>query len=434
MSDQLQPGQHPDANQLNAFVEHALPLHEQEQTLAHLAICADCRQIVYLSQPPDLGESVGPQTIAARRPWFASWNVAWPMAVALASVLIFTIHLHNTRISIHENAITTTAQFQTTSLPAPTVSPGPISDGPKPTPGRTPHNRPIVSASVATSGALADINAGSINGTSQPESVNTLPLGDRKTTTLSQTGGALGTGSLHGSAYGSAYRSTYGSRGAITSAPPTPAVIGGLMGPGAAAQAKSADTGAVNRLQQKAVSTPSQSNQVALSAEHAFNPQDQVAAAPPLMVPSTAAAAGVGQTVEVVGTISTIDAAAFGQSQPMKELPTLPSHLPVLSVISNARQTLAIDTNGTLFLSNDGASWRLIESQWTGRAVKVRLAPFSSPGRQTAAKDTESSNATHGRAMGIGASIASTRPLVFELTTDAGVVWASPDGQTWKQK
>jgi hypothetical protein len=430
MNDRLQPGQHPDADQLNLFVEHALPLHEQEQTLAHLAICADCRQIVYLSQPPDLGESVGPQTIAARRPWFVSWNMAWPVAVALASVLIFTIHLHNTRISIHENAITMTAQVQTTSLPAPTVSPGPISDGPKPAPPRTPHNRPIVSASVAASGASTGINAGSINGASQPQSVNTLPHGDRKTTTLPQAGSALGIGSLHGSAY----RSNYDSRDAITSAAPTPAVIGGLMGPGAAAQAKSANAGTVNRMQQNAVGTPSQSNQVALSAEHAFNPQDQAAAAPPLMAPSTAAGTGVGQTVEVAGTASTIDAAAFGQSQPMKELPTLPSHLPVLSVISSGRQTLAIDTNGTLFLSNDGASWRPIESQWTGRAVKVRLAPSSSPGRQAAAKDTESSNATHGRAMGIGASIASTRPLVFELTTDAGVVWASLDGQTWKQK
>ena len=52
MSEILQAGQHPDADQLNAFVEHTLPAHEQQQTLAHLAICPACRQIVALSLPP----------------------------------------------------------------------------------------------------------------------------------------------------------------------------------------------------------------------------------------------------------------------------------------------------------------------------------------------------------------------------------------------
>ncbi len=52
MSELLQAGQHPDADQLNAFVEHTLPAHEQQQTLAHLAVCPACRQIVALSLPP----------------------------------------------------------------------------------------------------------------------------------------------------------------------------------------------------------------------------------------------------------------------------------------------------------------------------------------------------------------------------------------------
>ena len=51
MSELLQSGQHPDADQLSAFLEHALPAHEQEETLAHLAICPHCRSIVALSMP-----------------------------------------------------------------------------------------------------------------------------------------------------------------------------------------------------------------------------------------------------------------------------------------------------------------------------------------------------------------------------------------------
>ncbi len=66
MSDLLQPGQHPDADQLSVFVEQALPPHEREQILAHLAICPDCRSIVFLTLPP-LEDAVElmPQPIAS---------------------------------------------------------------------------------------------------------------------------------------------------------------------------------------------------------------------------------------------------------------------------------------------------------------------------------------------------------------------------------
>ena len=37
MSEALQFGQHPDADQISAFVEQALPAHEREQMLGHMA-------------------------------------------------------------------------------------------------------------------------------------------------------------------------------------------------------------------------------------------------------------------------------------------------------------------------------------------------------------------------------------------------------------
>ncbi len=70
MSGPFQAGQHPDADQLNAFVEHTLPAHEQQQTLAHLAVCPACRQIVALSLPP-AEEAPTWQPEAVRRRWFA---------------------------------------------------------------------------------------------------------------------------------------------------------------------------------------------------------------------------------------------------------------------------------------------------------------------------------------------------------------------------
>jgi hypothetical protein len=48
--------------------------------------------------------------------------------------------------------------------------------------------------------------------------------------------------------------------------------------------------------------------------------------------------------------------------------------------VANGRQVIAIDTQNTLFFSNDaGAHWNIITQPWQGRAVKVELAPTSYP-------------------------------------------------------
>jgi hypothetical protein len=277
---------------------------------------------------------------------------------------------------------------------------------------------------------LKKANAENIDGASELGSLNGLPLqnrNDRNNPFLPHAGTVPGTGSIHGSAY----RSTSESHEAVTNTMPAPAAIGGPVISGAAIQTKSANAEVVNRLQQGFVSVP-QSNQVALPAKRPANPQYQAATAPPLLAPSTAAVAGISQTVEVAGAAYTVDAAPSGQHQTVKRLPTLPSHLPVLAIASNVQHTLAIDTSGTLFLSEDGLSWQPIQAQWTGRAVNVRLA--SSPSQPVAAKDTQSSNTSLGRTMSIGGPIASAHLVVFELTSDDGAIWTSTDGRAWKQK
>jgi len=80
---------------LTAFAEHALPQHEQEQTLAHLAACADCRQVVFLAQQAVEDEVVAAEPVRARRPWFSGWNPVWPALVAVAGMVAFSVHLRN---------------------------------------------------------------------------------------------------------------------------------------------------------------------------------------------------------------------------------------------------------------------------------------------------------------------------------------------------
>src|ERR1700730_16603279 len=123
MSELLQSGRHPDADQLSAFIEHALPAHEQEETLAHLAICPHCRSIVALSMPP--AEEL-PLPTPARRPWLSGWMMVWPAGAALAALVLAGIYLRNGLVVEKHAPSTQTAQSMPPALlkeapPGPTV-------------------------------------------------------------------------------------------------------------------------------------------------------------------------------------------------------------------------------------------------------------------------------------------------------------------------
>src|ERR1019366_7315154 len=133
MSTLFQPGQHPDADQLNAFVEHALPLHEQQATLAHLAACADCRAIVYLAQPAAPEAPAQPQPVPPR-PWFSGWMLAFPAAAALACLIFLTVHFRDT--TSHQIAVPNTAHIE--PPPPPPAAPPESAAPPAPAPVHTP--------------------------------------------------------------------------------------------------------------------------------------------------------------------------------------------------------------------------------------------------------------------------------------------------------
>lgn len=78
---------HPDADLLTAFGERSLPEPERTGVLAHLALCADCREIVALALP--VTESVATASVAVRRPWFIWPAFRWGFATA--GVALITI-------------------------------------------------------------------------------------------------------------------------------------------------------------------------------------------------------------------------------------------------------------------------------------------------------------------------------------------------------
>jgi hypothetical protein len=103
MSEILQAGQHPDADQLNAFVEHTLPAHERQQTLAHLANCPACRQIVALSLPPADASPVLQPVVSHR--WFNRWHTAWAGIPAFAALILVILFVRNGERRVHQESV-----------------------------------------------------------------------------------------------------------------------------------------------------------------------------------------------------------------------------------------------------------------------------------------------------------------------------------------
>ncbi len=450
MTQILQPGQHPDADQLNAFVEHSLPHHEQQETLAHLATCSDCRAIVYLSQSANLDASMPPQPFARRKPslfgWslFSGWKLAWPAAAALACLVFVTIHLRNAGKADYKAAADKTAQLEQTPPPLPVTPPPAQVAPPKSAPAPIQKPQPLIAIPATRVGTQTTTNAADLHGNAQPQGLGGFVAGRSYAVSngyvRAESAAAADQQSLPGTASGTVFQSAKSS--------PVTAATGGPLNANAAQQS-AGGTGRAAGLRSESATAgdvPLRGSSAPTSL-HSLSSQYNAPppAPPPPMATSSPAPGSANETVTVSDAISVepestassevITGAAFGslqsnKSMMMKKQLALPSHLPALSVISNTREELAIDTAGALFRSEDtGVTWRPVAVQWTGRAVRIALAP--SPTQRQLEKDASPAAApSAAKASPTG----SAQPAVFELTNDAGDLWTSKDGQAWKHK
>ncbi len=119
---------HPDADLLTAFAEQRLAKKERSQVAGHLAMCAECREVVALAllAKPE-GEPVTPEARRAPRLLWPAWG--WRAAVVGVStvVICFALYramppgLHQTTISEKKTAPPAAASTQTAqraSVPA----------------------------------------------------------------------------------------------------------------------------------------------------------------------------------------------------------------------------------------------------------------------------------------------------------------------------
>ena len=127
-----QAGPHPDPGILTAFAEGSLLKHERNDVMAHLATCAECRQVMSLSAAaaPDVFEelvaaaSPQPATPPAPRKWIPWATIAAAICVVCAVGVSYQLN------------------HRTGPLVAVTVPQPPVSEQPKPSESTAPTATP----------------------------------------------------------------------------------------------------------------------------------------------------------------------------------------------------------------------------------------------------------------------------------------------------
>jgi hypothetical protein len=317
MSETLQLGQHPDADQLSAFMEQALPPHAREATLAHLAVCAECRRVVAMALPPlevpsDAAAAVSASPARARAwDWLRGWRLGWVAIPALAAVVVVGIYLRG-GTGHREAAAGQVAELRTT-VPAAIAPPTPRADA----------RAEAAQATGSVPSPAARIRGRKATRSAAPYD---LPLDGR--------------------------------------------ALENVKRPAAAVVAESAASAPVTVMAASAQS---------FAAAAAPAPVAALAAGVPAKYAAMGQVA-MGQVAKgqlATGQVAMDEVAA---ARAPGVLAPLPSGLPVLSMAGNLHLRVALDPKGALFASeDDGRHWTAVAAKWSGRAVKVAMAAPALP-------------------------------------------------------
>jgi hypothetical protein len=416
MSELLHHGNHPDADQLNAFVEHVLPEHERLETLAHLADCADCRQIVFLAQHVQEADDRLLQEVPGRSGWWKNWRILWPAAAVLICGLLVVVFLQRRQPT--DLAQRSDVASESSALVAPSKAEAPRPAAPAaPRPG-PPASLPSATAKAASSlhpasavphteiGGIASVN-GDLAMDKLKDNVSgfnrNVPAGGQ------QSVNALSVGSEAG---GSVISSS------IAQAAPSQERKDSLFPD----KRQTAALQSQNQLfSQPAAAPRSLSEASQENVPHSTNQTVDVTSAP-----------SVAETENAVISASVFNPGRAARVESARA--PLPSKRFAVSTISNGVETLAVDSVGDLFLSKDGGkSWRSVPHQWAGKAVRVSLASSSSM-RQPVSAKASSAGGTASTELEPVTPAAVPPAGGFELTSDTGATWSSSDGLVWKLK
>jgi hypothetical protein len=373
MNRALQPEVHPDAESLSAFMEQALPQPERAQIVEHVAACSHCRQVVFLSQrAADANAPAASKPDAWFKNWHLNWRLAWVPELAAFALILILVFTHYARRTPNP------AEIARAIPPAPSV------------------REPVTEAELRTSAPHGAVKAAK---------KSTPPVGEPG---LAYAPPSASFGVVAGEAGG-----TGQGYEASAQAMPAPRAFGQGNPANATAVEKPASPLeqqqiAADQFPPAATGAPTTEARFRANAAGGQASRSMATAAAPAIQTKTAA---VGR-LEAAPTRSM----AYSVDLPKAEAVKLPSGFAAISVAAAQQRTLAIDSQGNLFVRDNSLTiWEPVVRQWSGRALRVSLKQVKA-GRVT-----------------IGATVQSGPPAFeFEIVNDSNQAWVSQDGRTWK--
>jgi hypothetical protein len=343
MSESLQFGHHPDGDQISAFVEQALPVHEREVVLGHLAVCPECRAIVALSLP-EVEAPASALPVPARKPWWLRWTLALPVAGALAAAVLAFVYLYPNKI-------------------APAARGTQVADA---------HPAPPLGASMqpsvpAARQALQEFKKTPVE--SQSPRGGVAMMAPRQNSDALRSGQAAGGPMLTGRNVEAmrpqaAAPLIQGEGGSSTAAKATVSPSSGAVG-AIAGMANAPANIPETHAQESAL------KQTATVASSVMKPT--TAAAPPANAAETVAVAN-GAPINTVSAETPNPEIALDELQGLQLKRPLPSHLAVLSSAVLGKRMVAIDAEHNVFVSKDGGRhWKSVSAPWPVHAAQVSL-------------------------------------------------------------
>jgi hypothetical protein len=402
MKPMIQPGTHPDAEVLNAFAEQLLSDIERKDVIAHMADCGRCREVVFLAQKAMEAEEPVRAVAQVSEPktgggWFSGWKWSWIPVAALAGVVGFAVIRHMNRASESET------RMAQALAPPEVVQSGPTTKAPVPSQAERPSSKPSREEAKQKLSGLER---------SDRDAVMDRKSLDERDAFVAQKKDEAGkeSDSLSAAALKDSERSIHGTLGAR-------AKTSGVGGPMAQNQVQQQNSA---QLQQNYANEERQANVLADSANKPVSsPTRSGSSSETVTVQASGGPMPVSPAPSAAPTVSMaqLESAVVSQGNFEKRKagsPVSPSKLAVLSEAASAKRMIAIDTAGSVFLSEDaGKHWEAVNTPWRGRAVLVK-------------KGAPAVEAVGGL---LKQSIER-----FELTTDKQETWISSDGKNWTLK
>jgi hypothetical protein len=459
VNQQIHPGSHLDADQLSTFVEGVASEREREQMLAHLAGCDACREMVFLLQGSD-GAPAAATAVPARRGWrnwFTPLGLAGAALACGVTALVY-FRVHNTipervqqsaavqppnSASVAPPPSETHSETQAMSSVSgkepiePRQSPKPIA-APAQTVGAAAGEmrqmkptapspdastaKPAAAPAVAEPAAVerrqpAEVNQVAVapapaSATRANEAVIEQPsIGDRSLSELSYRAPLPALRIEHNRGLDDGLSELSGRVTDASGALVSGATVSLRDAVGSTREATTAADGTFN------LAGIAAGKYDLLVTARGFESNRQSINLQPRDVAKLDSVLKVGASTETV----TVTASTMALETDAAQISSvLPSHMPAASSVANGKRVLSMDTVGALFLSrNGGKSWRKVKPVWTGKVTEIALA--------TPAEPSESRSIDLKRKIKTSGS-----SKAFQLTTDSGAVWVSPDGAHWQ--